>query len=314
MAGTRKAKVFPDRIQPQLVTFRTHPPADDDAWDYEPKHDGFRLLVRIDSGVKLFTKNGLDWTAKMPRLQADLARLPVRGTWIDGEIVALDDEGISHLHLVQQAFREDTSRLIYYAFDLLFFDQVDLRSRPVQDRRALLRALLEGIDLDSVRYSASIEAHVPSLFASACAAGLEGLIGKRRGSTYTGDRDGSWIKLKCKQRQEFVIVGYTRSRGGVGSILIGYHDGTGALVYAGRVRSGFTDCQLDELQLRLQPIERDDSSLANPPLLKSRVVWVDPMLLAEVRYQALTQRGKVRDAVYMGLRDDKVARGITIEG
>lgn len=152
MAGTRKAKVFPDRVQPQLVTFRTHPPADDDAWDYEPKHDGFRLLVRIGSGVTLFAKNGLDWTAKMPQLKADLSRLPVRETCIDGEVVALDDEGISHLHLVQQAFSEDTSRLIYYAFDLLFFDHVDLRSRPVEDRRALLKTLLEGFDLDCVRY------------------------------------------------------------------------------------------------------------------------------------------------------------------
>lgn len=314
MVGTRKAKVFPDRIQPQLVTFRTHLPADDEAWDYEPKHDGFRLLVRIESGVTLFTKNGLDWTAKMPQLKADLSRLPVRGTWIDGEVVALDDEGISHLQLVQQAFREDTSRLIYYAFDLLFFDHVDLRSRPVEDRRALLRTLLEGSDLDCVRYSASIDAHAPSLFASACAAGLEGLVGKRRGSRYTGTRSNDWFKLKCRRRQEFVIVGYTRSSGGIGSILIGYHDGTGALVYAGRVRSGFTELQLEELKLRLQPIEREASCLAQPPLLKCRVEWVEPKLLAEVRYQALTQRGKVRDAVFIGLRDDKVAHGIGIEG
>lgn len=313
MAGTRRATTFPDRIQPQLVTFRAQPPADAEAWDFEPKHDGYRLLVRIQSGVTLFTKNGFDWTAKMPRLQADLSRLPVRGTWIDGEVVAIDEEGISHLHLVQQAFREDTSRLIYYAFDLLFFDQVDLRSHPVEERRALLKTLLEEFDLECVRYSASIDADAPSLFASACAAGLEGLIGKKRGSRYTGDRSNDWIKLKCKRRQEFVIVGFTRAAGGVGSILIGYHDGTGELVYAGRVRSGFTDRQLDELKLRLQPIERDNSSLVLPPPLKGQVVWVAPELLAEVRYQGLTQRGRVRDAVFIGLRDDKLAERVGIE-
>ncbi|BGE57759.1 non-homologous end-joining DNA ligase [Pseudomonas juntendi] len=310
--ATKKSAV-PARIQPQLVALVTRPPAGD--WAYEIKFDGYRMFARIDAGVALFTKNGYDWTKRMPRLAQDLQSLPIRGAWLDGEVVVQDDDDRPAFQSLQEAFAiGDTDRLIYFAFDLLFIDGVDLRPRPVEQRRNLLRVLLEQVDLDQVRFSETLEADPAHLLASACALGIEGIVGKRLGSTYAGERDGSWIKLKCVQRQEFVILGYTRSSAGIGSLLIGLHDDAGQLQYAGRVRSGFTGRELDRLKNRLGPLVRRTSALRTPPKLQGGVVvWVEPQLVCEVKFAELTPAGKVRHAVYIALRDDKPASAISLE-
>ena len=159
-----------------------------------------------------------------------------------------------------------------------------------------------------------IEADPQSLLASACQLGLEGLVAKRRGSAYRGERSGDWIKLKCNNRQEFVVLGYTRASAGIGSLLIGLHGDDGQLRYAGRVRSGFNARQSDLLRDRLQSLERSDPPLAKPPALKgSHVTWVEPLVVVEVKFLELTPSGKVRHAVFMGLREDKPAAGISLE-
>lgn len=181
----RGAKNFPHRIQPQLVSLLTRPPRGD--WVYEIKFDGYRMFARIDGGVGLFTKNGYDWTKRMPRLAQDLQSLPVRGTWLDGEVVVQDDDDRPAFQALQEAFASGkTDRLIYYVFDLLFIDGVDLRPRPVEQRRDLLRVLLEQVDLDQVRFSRTLDADPAHLLASACAIGIEGIVGKRLGSSYVG--------------------------------------------------------------------------------------------------------------------------------
>jgi len=308
-----KNGVAPTRIKPQLVTLASRPPPGE--WLYECKFDGYRMLARLDTSVMLVTKNGHDWTHRMPRLAQDLARLPVRGTWLDGEVVALDKEGKPAFHLLQQAFgANSTEPLVYFAFDLLFFDGADLRDYPIEQRRQLLQVLLEQCELECVRFSETLAADVASLLSSACSVGLEGLVGKRLGSRYGGERNGDWIKLKCQNRQEFVILGYTRSAAGIGSLLIGLHDDSGQLVYSGRVRTGFTGRQLDQLLVKLRPLQRDTAPLPHPPALKGGVVvWVKPSLVVEVRFLELTPRGKVRHAVFMGLREDKPADGISLE-
>lgn len=304
---------IPDRIQPQLVVLLTRPPAGN--WSYEIKFDGYRLLARIDVGVSLFTKNGYDWTKRMPLLAQDLQSLPVRGAWLDGEVVVQDRDDRPAFQALQEAFASGTTdHLVYFAFDLLYVDGVDLRGRPLEQRRDLLRVLLEQVDLDHVRFSETLVADPASLLASACKLGIEGLVGKRLGSVYAGERDGSWIKLKCVQRQEFVIVGFTRSSAGIGSLLVGLHDDAGRLQYAGRVRSGFTGREMDRLMRRLRALVRTTPALPSPPKIQgSAVVWVNPVLVCEVKFAELTPAGKVRHAVYIALREDKPAAGISLE-
>ncbi|MGG4660462.1 non-homologous end-joining DNA ligase [Pseudomonas vlassakiae] len=308
-----KKGVIPDRIPPQLVNLVGRPPPGE--WLYEIKLDGYRLMARLDGAVALITKNGHDWTSRMPMLAQDLARLPVRGAWVDGEIVMLDGEGRPAFQPLQAAFSQrQTDALVYYAFDLPFVDGTDLRGWPLEKRRELLQVLLQQCDLERVRFSTTLDADPTSLLASACQLGLEGLVGKRCGSVYSGTRNGDWIKLKCNNRQEFVLVGYTRAGAGIGSVLIGLHDDAGQLKYAGRVKLGFNGHQLDELLVRLRPLKRDGAPVVNPPAIKGvQVVWVTPELVAEVKFLEITPTGKVRHAVFIGLREDKPAAGISIE-
>ncbi|OAS07787.1 hypothetical protein AYO08_10710 [Pseudomonas putida] len=308
-----KKGATPQRIQPQLVTLVGRPPPGD--WLFETKFDGYRLMARLDTGVTLITKNGYDWTARMPRLAQDLARLPVRGVWLDGEVVALDVEGRPAFQPLQSAFSQgQTDDLVYFAFDLLYMDGTDLRTWPVEQRRELLQVLLQQRDLEHVRFSPTLEADPASLLASACHLGLEGLVGKRRGSVYSGQRNGDWIKLKCNNRQEFVVLGYTRAGVGIGSLLIGLHDDDGQLQYAGRVRSGFSGRQADQLHARLRLLQRDSAPVAATPALKgATVMWVAPELVAEVKFLEITPSGKVRHAVFLGIREDKPAAGISLE-
>lgn len=164
------------------------------------------------------------------------------------------------------------------------------------------------------RFSVTLEADAASLLHSACALGLEGLVGKRRGSSYAGERDGSWIKLKCNSRQEFVVLGFTRSGAGIGSLLIGLHDDNGQLFYAGRLRSGVTSRQNDLLMSKLRSLQCQMPSFPSPPKLKGTdVVWVKPQVVVEVKFMEITPSGRVRHAVYMGIREDKPAAGISLE-
>lgn len=303
---------LPDRIAPQLVSLKAQPPAGD--WQYEIKFDGYRMFARIDAGVTLRTKNGYDWTRRMPRLALELNKLPIRGAWLDGEVVVQDHDDRPAFQALQEAFATGkTDHLTYFVFDLLYFDGIDLRSRPVEQRRDLLRVLLQQVPLDLVRFSETLEADPASLLHSACQLGLEGVVGKRLGSRYAGERDGSWVKLKCDNRQEFILVGYTRSSAGIGSVLLGLHDDAGQLVYAGRVRSGFTSRQLEILRGKLQGSERSNAPVKDAPKLNVRVQWVEPVLVCEVKFAEITPKGKVRHAVFIALRDDKPAAGISLE-
>jgi DNA ligase D-like protein (predicted ligase) len=312
MAGTKTP--IPSRIKPQLVSMATKPPAGG-AWRYEIKQDGFRFLVRIDGpAVQLFTKNGHDWTNKLPRLARSLARLAVHSAWLDGEIVFQQEDGRPVFHALRPAFDSgQTDPLVYIAFDLLYLNGYDLRSEPVELRRHALCALLEYCPLDQVRFSETLDADPVQLLHSACRMELEGLVGKRDGSNYTGDRDGSWIKLKCRQRQEFVIAGYTRTTSGIGSLLLGLHDHAGRLVYAGRVRSGLDKFSLHTLRTALPALARLRPALVDPPELGQSVVWVEPRQVCEVEFAELSPAGKLRHPVFKGLRDDKPAADISLE-
>lgn len=318
-AASQKAATstaLPKQLKPQLATLVDTPPAGD--WCYEIKFDGYRILARIDHGeVRLFTRNGHDWTAKMPRQVAALKKLKLDSAWLDGEVVVADDNGVADFQALQNAFDSDSDEQItYYLFDLLHLDGHDLRQAPLQERRAALAKLLTKAPT-ALRYSATFDEPVASLLDSACRLDLEGLIGKRRDSPYIERRSSDWIKLKCNQRQEFVVLGYTDpkgSRNGFGALLLGLHD-AGELRYAGKVGSGFSSTTLDSLHQRLQPLRSTRPPLANPPTgAEARGVhWLKPELLAEVSFAQMTREGVVRHAVFHGLREDKPARDINLE-
>ncbi|MFK4231611.1 DNA ligase D [Pseudomonas guariconensis] len=318
-AASAKKAELPDYLQPQLATLVDAPPAGD--WRYEVKFDGYRILARIEGAdVRLFTRNGHDWSAKMPHQVQALRDLKLKSAWLDGEVVVAGENGLADFQALQNAFdTEHDERITYYVFDLPFLGGQDLRQVPLQDRRETLRQLLEGRESEQVKYSADFDQPVDSLLDSACRLELEGLIGKRADSPYSGRRSSDWIKLKCKQRQEFVIVGYTEpkgSRNGFGALLLALHDNdSGQLRYAGKVGTGFSTTTLDSIHARLKPLEVDKPALAKPPTGADArgVHWLKPQLLAEVAYAQMTRDGVVRHSVFHGLRDDKPATAIDLE-
>jgi len=319
-ARTARSKAaLPDSLKPQLATLVDSPPEGD--WCYEIKFDGYRILARIDRDeVRLYTRNGLDWTAKMPRQARAIKGLGLESGWLDGEMVLIDKDGVADFQALQNAFETDRDEhLIYYLFDAPFLNGTDLRDSPLQMRRAALQALLRDNPAPELRFSEAFDEPVESLFDSACRMKLEGLIGKRADSVYVSRRSNSWIKLKCQQRQEFAIVGYTDpkgSRSALGALLLALHDkDSGGLRYAGKVGSGFSSTTLRTIHTRLEPLTVASPQMTHAPTgtAASGAHWVKPQLLAEVSYARMTRDGKVRHAVFHGVRDDKPANTVELE-
>jgi len=314
--GARAAEL-PLTLAPQLATLVERAPPGDD-WVYEIKFDGYRVLTRIDDGeVRLFTRNGNDWTAKLKGLQAALAALKLGSGWLDGEIVVPGANGAPDFNALQNAFDSSrTGAIQYYLFDIPYFDGHDLREVPLAQRRALLRGLLDNAPAsDRVLFSEDFQSDAADILQSACRLRLEGVIGKRRDSTYVSRRSPSWIKLKCTHRQEFVIVGYSDpegSRVGIGALLLAIHDEKGELRYAGKVGTGFDTKTLEQLKDKLGAIAAERSALAVKPS-GVRGHWVKPELVAEVSFSEWTPDGKIRHSIFHGLRDDKPAAVITKE-
>ena len=313
------AAKLPASLSPQLATLAESAPLDAHDWIFELKFDGYRILARCDGKqVALITRNGNDWTHKLPTLHAALQKLGLPPGWYDGEIVVNGADGRPDFGALQRAFdAETTSEILYYLFDVPFFDGHDLRGQPVEARRALLQQLLQSLPTSPlVRFSDALDAAPRQLLAHACKLGLEGVIGKRRGSPYVTRRSGDWIKLKCGQRQEFVIGGYTAPQGareGIGSLLLGVYDEDGQLRYAGNVGSGFDDTALRDLRRRLDALTVDTSPFTGRAGGVRQPLWVKPRLVAEVRFAQWTSGGAIRHAVFQGLRLDKKPAAIVRE-
>jgi len=318
-AGARKA-VLEQRMIPQLATLVERPPEGDE-WIHEMKYDGYRILCRVNGGsATLFTRNGNDWTSKLRKIAQDLSGLPVKNAWLDGEVVALLPDGRISFQSLQNAFdaRSETS-LVYYVFDLLHLDGYDLRPVPLVERKRMLAALLNRRgSADLVRYSDHIAGQGDVAFKEACRSGMEGLIAKRTDAAYLAGRNRHWVKIKCGQRQEFVIGGFTEpsgSRVAFGALLLGVYEKQGHLRYAGRTGTGFSERSLQELHKRLRSLEQRRSPFVNPPggADVRRVHWVKPVLVAEVAFAEWTNEGLLRQAAFQGLREDKDARSIIHE-
>ena len=319
----------PRFIQPMKAKLVDEPPKHGD-WIYELKFDGFRAIgVKSDKKVSLISRNEKTLDARFPDIVNATKNLPVRECVIDGEIVALDEEGRSSFQLLQALEMEGRkSPLRFYVFDLLQLDGKSLLQLPLEERKQLLAKLCESVG-DPIRCSGEIGGDAKSLLAEVKRRGLEGLIGKQRKSVYEpGRRSGAWIKLKCVNEQEFVIGGYTPpagSRKHFGAILVGYYE-DGSLKFAGKVGTGFTAKTLSILHKKFLEEERDDCPFVDlpskqngkwvqgiTPSMMKKMHWVSPKFVAEIKFAEWTRDKKLRAPVFLGLREDKNAREVTRE-
>lgn len=312
--ATRKAA--PSTLKPVLATLADRPPSDPGSWIFEVKFDGYRILANIHgTRVRLITRNGHDWTEKLPHLAKALQSMQLKSGWLDGEIVMLNERGTSGFQELQNAFDSaQTADIVYFLFDLPYYDGYDLTAVPLERRRELLRSVLRNAKAP-IRFSEAFDAPPTELVSSACKLGLEGIIGKRRDSHYSSRRSPDWIKLKCAQRQEFVVGGWTDpkgSRSGLGSLLLGVHDAQGKLLYAGKVGSGFNDSALSQVSSRLKRLATPKSPFKSR-IPESSVHWVKPKLVAEVTFSEWTAGGHLRHPVFHALRTDKPAKAIVRE-
>ncbi|MEO6743063.1 MAG: DNA ligase D [Caldimonas sp.] len=325
LKGAVKAHL-PDSVSPQLATLSKTVPTGSD-WLCEIKFDGYRVMCRVDKGkVSLITRGGHDWTNRMTSLVAQIEAMGVGSAWLDGEIVVMNAAGVPDFNALQNAFDSSrTEQIICYLFDVPFFEGYDLRKVPLQDRRRLLRQLIEHKGSDRVRFSEDFPGDVASVLDNVCRLQLEGVIAKRRDAPYVSRRTETWLKLKCGQRQEFVIGGFVDRSGAtaeVGSLLLGVYD-EGKLVYAGNVGTGWDGKTGHELHGKLTHIEIDEPPFeVGDPTGRGRWSrrtaaaterWVRPELVAEIAFAEWTPDGHVRHASFQGLRADKAARDVTRE-
>lgn len=309
LEGARDAP-YPPGEPAQLCKLRSHAPAGD-GWLHEIKWDGYRLLADlVDGEVKLRSRNGLDWNDTFPEIVAAVRALPVRDARLDGELVVIDAQGRSDFSALQRTIDGTAkAQLRYVVFDLPGVAGVDISRAPLVQRKALLKDLL-GDAPGLIAFSDHVLGHGAEVFAASARAGLEGIVSKRVDSPYTGARSEAWVKVKHEQTDEFVVVGYTAPKGarsGFGSLLMARVDAA-ALVYAGRVGTGFDEAMLKSLLARLKPLHTDQAAVALPahvPFNARSVHWVRPQLLAEVAFRGWGKEGLLRQAAFKRLREDK---------
>ncbi len=316
-------------ILPMLATAAKDVPADKD-WTYEPKYDGIRVLAFVAPGAaRLITRNGKDKTAQFPEIVDELAKLPGRSKKplvLDGEIVALKNGEAARFQELQGRMHVTNARSItrlakeqpaaFIAFDILLDGDEPVMSEPWRKRRKRLEKRLQKKTTDHVWLSPT-STNGPAMMRKAQKGGWEGVIVKDMDAPYQpGKRTRAWLKLKLEKQQEFVVGGYTEprnSREHIGSLLVGFYDDDGKLIYAGHVGGGFTQRGLKEMYKLLAPLERKTSPFTTTPKTNEKAHWVKPQVVVQVRYNEMTREGKLRQPVYLGIRDDKDARDVRLE-
>ena len=308
----------PAFLKPQLA-LETAAPPEGPGWLHELKLDGYRIQARkVGAKVAMLTRSGLDWTHRIPAVASAVARLAASSVTLDGEVVVLRADGTTNFADLQASFQEGAiNPLTYFCFDLLHLEGRDVRGLDLRARKDLLAAVLDTGDGDTVRLSEHLESNGNAMFRQACELHAEGVVSKLATAPYRAGRSGDWLKSKCLREQEFVIGGFTLpSNGthGIGALLLGYYTAD-QLIYAGRTGTGFTQKTHRMMRDRLDALREGKSAFAGVPAAARRgVVWVRPEAIAQVRFATWTADNLVRQAAFLGLREDKPVREVRREG
>jgi bifunctional non-homologous end joining protein LigD len=309
VAGAKPAP-FPGFVEPCHPTLREEAPSGG-RWVHEVKFDGYRMQAHLrNRHPAIYTRRAYDWTRRFQTIADALRALPSKDLILDGEAIVADARGIPDfglLHADLAAGRND--RLLYYAFDLLYLDGFDLRGARLAERKRLLSELLAGA-YERILYAEHLEGDGVEIYQRACAMGLEGIVSKQQDAPYRSGRTESWIKVKCGKRQTFPIVAFVEKLGAkprkIASLYVGRRDGD-RLLYAGKVRSGYTEAVARDLRERLDPFIRQDSPLSEP-VTKPKATWVEPVIEAEIAYSTMTENALLREAVFKGLCESPATR------
>lgn len=277
-------------------------------WIGEVKYDGYRVTIALEAGiVRCYSRNGEDLTARLEPIANAVAKLPAQSALLDGEIVVFDDAGISRFGLLQDALGTNPGPITFVAFDLLHLNGYDLAGLRTVERKDLLHTLIGDEPATSpLRFAEYVEGDVSALLEVACAQGLEGVVAKRSDAAYPVGRTHSWLKVKCRRAQEFVVGGFTKPKGsreGFGALLVGSHE-DGVLRYAGRVGSGFSDAQLSALHSLLTQTVTDTAPFGDDFPGVDGATWVIPTLVVQVAFAEWTSGGLLRQPSFIGVRED----------
>lgn len=312
-----RATFLPQWVTPELATL-THQYFWNDQWAYEEKLDGERLLARRGETIELFTRNGQHLNATYPEVVEALSAVPGRW-WLDGEVVALDHRGVSSFKELQKRLQVKNATLArgsgvavyYYVFDVMYLDGYDTRGLPYGDRRTIVQSLVQPSEV--LRH---VRSEPPSAraFDAICRRGWEGFVVKDLTSSYRASRTRDWLKFKCNNEQELVIIGFTDpkgSRAGFGALLLGYHD-TGRMIYAGKVGTGFDTETLLRLRQQMREFETNEKPVVEHVPEKG-IHWLRPKLVAQVGFTEWTTDNKLRHPRFLGLRTDKASQDVIKE-
>jgi bifunctional non-homologous end joining protein LigD len=268
-------------------------------WIHEIKFDGYRVQVHLHNGeLKVFTRRGYDWTKRFRKVAEDAFDINASSAIIDGEVVVPQANGATDFSVLQNELKGRSHRIVLVAFDLLYLNGYDLRQLPLFKRKAHLKKLIDGTD---VQFSDSFEIDGREMLTHACKIGLEGVVSKVGDSRYPAGRTNDWVKTTCAQRETLPIAGFALDGNNWDGLYVGRYKGED-LVYAGKVDHGFDRAATDELRDRLKPLIRKTQPYAKR--IAHRGIWVEPELLAEVEYRTKSAEGKVRHPFFKGLRED----------
>lgn len=304
------------KFVPPMIAESAKAPFDSPDWIFEIKLDGYRAITVFDAAGKpqLWSRNGLALEAKFPAIANAVSKLKLRSTVLDGEVVAVDENGIPRFQLLQRFQKQPTAPTIYYVFDVLWHKGDDLTGRPILERRSVLERILKpaaGIQLGSY-----VETEGKALFQLTKEKGMEGIIAKRKDSIYRpGKRTSDWLKIKARLQQEFVVGGFTAPKGSrkyLGAVVLGAYT-KGKLRHYGYAGSGFSEKGLKDAVERMKPLFIDKCPFVNPPNIKERIQWVRPKLVCEVEYAELTADDQLRQTTFLGWRDDKKPTKVVLE-